>query len=150
MHYAMPRKIRARREENCVLSFCGLPVTRKPVPLFFIFFTFFFFFLSLQRRNWNRPWSLVILNIQHLSLNAPSRRLQGTLLVKTAPSKPPASFLLSVELPMCPRAHYHSERWKHGGPLVWGGVSTGLEETSLGFVRSFRTWERFKMLENAS
>lgn len=38
------------------------------------------------------------LNIQHLSLSAPSRKPQGTLLVKTAPSKPPASFLLSVEL----------------------------------------------------
>lgn len=113
-------------------------------------FLLFFFPLSLQPRNWNRPWSLVILNIQHLSLSAPSRKPQGTLLVKTAPSKPPASFLLSVELPMCLRAHDHSERWNHGGPLVWGGVSPGLEKTSLGFVRSFRTWERFKMLENVS
>lgn len=102
-----------------------------------MFFIFSFFSLSLQPRNWNRPWSLVILSTQHLSLSAPSRRPQGTLLVKTAPSKPPP--LLTETFPRWADARgiprVPRERGKHGCPLVWGSISISLEETSLGFTR---------------
>ena len=39
MHYAVPRKITEQQERNCILSYCGLPVTTKPVPcILYLFF----------------------------------------------------------------------------------------------------------------
>lgn len=156
MHYAVPRKITEQQERNCVLSYCGLPVTTKPVPC--ILYLFFFFFpLSLQPRNWNRPWSLVTLNIQRSSLSAPSRKPQGTLLVKTAPSKhpspyPPASFCLVETFPRWASAAAMPRITMRAGNmaalLCEELFSSAWKEHHLALLEgSFRVWDAFKCMK---
>ena len=121
-------------------------------------FIFFFFFpLSLQPRNWNRPWSLVTLNIQRSSLSAPSRKPQGTLLVKTAPSKhpspyPPASFCLVETFPRWASAAAMPRITMRAGNmaalLCEELFSSAWKEHHLALLEgSFRVWDAFKCMK---
>ena len=141
MHYAVPRKITEQQERNCVLSYCGLPVTTKPVPCILLSFFFFPYPYSPEIETdpgalWH--WISSVRLWAHHQGNLREHCLWRLLQVSTPP--PTARLFLSgrdlSQMGQCDgHAQDYDESWKHGCPLVWGTIFISLEGAPLGFVR---------------